>query len=217
MSNSLLKYKRYGGFRPFDRQIEPIMSSLTETPMSYLAVSDAWVPAINGAIGALARDETWKTDNPEVTYDMISTAHEIMSSWGTYPIPPRVPNWRAYITGTGLIDMGGQRGQGLSGPFYIFSGVFLGHVNIKFVMEQGGAFCGGYLSYFSVTVIGNGPTLITTTNCVDNVQVEQPVDIYVANPGEYKEFDCQVWNYSLESTFGYVRFVIKNDWTCGNI
>ncbi len=214
------KFRRYGAFKVFDRPISPIAPAMQDEPTWFLRLNEDWVNIANGALGALARPETWDATTAESSLDMTSIGHDILSSWQPWADRINVPDWELVNLNPGYAEyVLQQRGENATGPFYCFC--FLQSVahHFKFRDINSLADVGGLLTVarcvctngafdqmvFSVTPCNGAPVPFTTFHIADLVSL-------MGGAFECREIEC--WSDTTQIMW---QFVLKHNWVCGQV
>lgn len=214
------KFRRYGAFKVFDRPISPIAPAVQEDPTLVLELNEDWVSIANGALGALARPETWASETEQGTADMVANGHEILSLWASRSSLIRVPDWELVNLNPGQAEyVLQQRGENVTGPFYCFCFLQSTAHHFKFRDINSLAWVGGLLTVaravctngafdqmlFSVTPCNGAPVPFTTFHIADLVSL-------MGGAFECREIEC--WSDTTQIMW---QFVLKNNWVCGEV
>lgn len=214
------KFRRYGAFKVFDRPISPIAPEPQDDPTWFLRLNEDWMTIANGALGALARPETWASETEEGTQAMVQNGHDILDLWTPWSQHIRVPDWELVNLNVGYsLNLMAQRGENATGPFFAYSFLQSYAHHFKFRDYNTHADVGGLLTVAQVVCTGgdNQQMLFSVTPCAG---MPVPFTVFFAANlvdlmgGAFQCKEIEMWTDAQEVQW---QFVLKNNWTCGQV
>lgn len=213
------KFRRFGAFKPFVRPISPIAPAVQDDPTMFIRLNEDWVSIANGALGSLARPETWASETEEGTQAMVQNGHEILSLWQPWSEHISVPDWEFYNMNVGFsIGVLSQRGENATGPFHVYA--FLQDVanHFKFRDRTSQAWVGGLLTVAEcLCVAGNFDQIVASVTPCNGLPVPFTgfggLNLVDLMGGAFECREIEAW---CDSQL-YWKLVIKNNWVCGSV
>lgn len=214
------KFRRYGAFKPFDRPISPIAPALQDDPAMFLKLNEDWVNIANGALGALARPETWDTTTPESSLEFTQDGHEIMSLWQPWSEHVSVPDWEIvnHYPGFSTLLLS-QRGEGLTGPFHCYVYAQGWAYDYTFRDRNTLADVGGLITYcVGYNSQNAGDQIVVNVTPCNGVNIPLSsffyIDVIAQLGGPFEMRRLEAFTDAPEMIW---TFVLKNNWTCGQV
>lgn len=214
------KFRRYGAFKVFDRPVSPIAPAVQDEPTLFLRLNEDWVNIANGALGALARPETWDTTDADSSFEATSAGHEILSLWEPWSSRISVPDWELYTVPPGQSNLWfAQRGENATGPFYAFCFLqTVGH-HFKFRDIVSHADVGGLLTVARGRCTGNDfAQIIASVTPCNGAPIPfttfLEIDLVSLMGGSFEARELEFWSDTYEICW---QFVLKNNWVCGQV
>jgi hypothetical protein len=204
----------------FQYPVQIIADEPDADPLETICINSTWLAYLRGAAKQLLLQSTWATQDPgdlalmqQRTFNLIGLMQN-----GVCTPAARVPDWQAVNNRPGSTrQFFGQRGQGINGPFFDYAG--LGSwFDLTFEDIHTHAAVGGLINFLTVSVLGEDLCSIVITPCLGPARSEAVSigdhdilgDLF-GGPAEIKAVSVSSGDSS------YLRMILKNDWTCGEL
>lgn len=214
------KFRRFGAFKVFDRPISPIAPEPQDDPTWFLRLNEDWMTIANGALGALARPETWAAETQEGSAAMVENGHYILDLWQPWSQRISVPDWELYTVAPGQSNLFlAQRGENATGPFYVYCFLqTVGH-HFKFRDIVSHADVGGLLTVARGRCTGNDfAQIIASVTPCNGAPIPfstfLEIDLVGLMGGPFEARELEFWSDTYEICW---QFVLKNNWVCGQV
>lgn len=214
------KFRRFGAFKVFDRPVSPIAPAIQDDPAWFLKLNEDWVGLANGALGALARPESWDATTAESSLEATQAGHEILSAWQPWSEHISVPDWELVNQNPGFATLLlSQRGENVTGPFHCYSIAQRWAYDYTFRDRVSLADVGGLITYcVGYNSAEDGSQIVVNVTPCNGVNIPLSsffwIDVIAQLGGPFEMRRLEAFTDAPEMIW---TIVLKNNWVCGQV